>query len=57
MANQVSVALPLGNFGNLDGFALANPHVTKNNAGFPNHNFQFEAVLAQQTSFGAQFAS
>lgn len=29
MANQVSTVLPSVNFGNLDGFALANPHLTK----------------------------
>ena len=57
MANKVSTVLPSGNFGNLDGFALANPHLIQNNAGFPNHSLQFEAVLAPQTFFGAQFAS
>lgn len=28
MVNQVSVVLPSRTFGNLDGFALANPHLT-----------------------------
>ena len=57
MANKVSAVLPLGNFRNLDGFDLANPHLTQNNAGFPNHSFQSEDVLAPQNPFGAQFVS
>ena len=57
MANKVSAILPLGNFGNLDGFDLANPHLTQNNAGFPNHSFHSEDVLAPRNPLGAQFVS
>ena len=57
MTNQVSAFLPSGNFGNLDGFALANPNLIQNNVGFSNHSFQSRAVLPPQPSFGATFAS
>ena len=57
MANQVSAFLPSGNFGNLDGFALANQNLIQYNAGFSNHNFHSEASLPPQPSFGATFAS
>ena len=57
MANQVSVILPSGNVGNLDGFAVANPHLTQNNVVFPNLGTQSEAVPAPQDPFVAQFAS
>ncbi|XP_075665332.1 uncharacterized protein LOC142634993 [Castanea sativa] len=59
MANQVSTLLPLGNFGNLDGIGLANPHLTQNTIVFPNHSIQCqsEATLVPHNPFGAQFAS
>nr|POE61418.1 hypothetical protein CFP56_44042 [Quercus suber] len=60
MANQVSAFLAFENFGNLDGFALGNPNLIQNNAGFPNHSFHSEAGFPSQPSqpsFGATFAS
>ncbi|KAF3976756.1 hypothetical protein CMV_000074 [Castanea mollissima] len=52
MANHISAILPSGNFGNVDGFALANPNLIHN-----NHSFQSEVVAPSQPSFGAALAS